>query len=172
MTKELAYTDPFIGFLTQYQAVIAQCCKHHKGSNTAALVDIVLGISTESGEVIGELKKFLSQNRDLDRQATLLEIGDLLFSLGALLNLLGLTFEDAIFANITKVKAKHITLTETLQQRIFDTADGPIDTVSSRKIQMLRLAIKVCQGRSIGVPHNEISDSFVDEIIEHASHHV
>ena len=151
-----------------YQSIVAKCTAHHTGAKTAALVDIVFGIATESAEVIAEVKKAMSYGTPLDEEATAAELGDLLFSVAAMANLIGYDLEEIMLANAKKVQQKHVGLTASLQKKVSDD-DTPLDISSSRTIQLLKLALKLAHGRSRGVPHMDVSDEvIIDGMMEAA----
>jgi NTP pyrophosphatase (non-canonical NTP hydrolase) len=65
------------------------------------------GIGGESGEIIDAIKRHTIYNKSLDRDNVQEEVGDMLFYLQALCNFLEITFEDAIEANVEKLKERY-----------------------------------------------------------------
>lgn len=66
-----------------------------------------LGLMGEAGEVCDEIKKALFHGKELDREALLKEIGDVLWYVDRLLLWLGYTVEDAMVANVAKLRARY-----------------------------------------------------------------
>jgi NTP pyrophosphatase (non-canonical NTP hydrolase) len=66
-----------------------------------------VGIAGEAGEVLDAVKKTWIYGKELDRENLLEESGDLLFYIVALLTENGFTLEDAMQANIEKLKKRY-----------------------------------------------------------------
>lgn len=68
-----------------------------------------LGLSGEVGEVVDILKKYLYHRNgkplDIDKMRD--ELGDVLWYFSILLSTLGLTFEEVMQANISKLEKRH-----------------------------------------------------------------
>jgi NTP pyrophosphatase (non-canonical NTP hydrolase) len=156
-----------------YANVVRNCCRHHEGSRTAALVDVALGIATESGEVNGEIKKALSFNDQFDELAIKMEIGDLLFSIAALLNLLDSSFNEVFALNIEKVTTKHNKLTSKLQERMrSDENEMEISPVTVKKRQIAETALRLAIGRASGVPYDEVGESLIQSHYDEAASYI
>lgn len=66
-----------------------------------------IGMCGESGEVIDKVKKILIYGKDLDKKDLLNECGDVLWYMTILLHELGYDLEDAMKANIKKLKKRY-----------------------------------------------------------------
>lgn len=66
-----------------------------------------LGITGEAGEVADIVKKYLYHGKSLDLNHLEEEIGDTLYYLQALCNLVGLTFGDCTQKNADKLKKRY-----------------------------------------------------------------
>lgn len=69
----------------------------------AQLLHGVIGICTESGELIDQLKKCLIYKKQLDEVNILEECGDLLWYISIALDSCGYTMEDAMKKNLSKL---------------------------------------------------------------------
>jgi NTP pyrophosphatase (non-canonical NTP hydrolase) len=71
-----------------------------------AIVYPALGLAGECGEISEKLKKWLRGDRELDKQALLLELGDPLWYITALADDLGFTLQDVVNANVEKLSSR------------------------------------------------------------------
>lgn len=71
------------------------------------VLDAAAGLSEEAGEVLGVIRKHLFQQRPLDRDALVAELGDALWCLATLATALDLSLGDVAKANITKLNARY-----------------------------------------------------------------
>lgn len=71
------------------------------------LANMVIGIMGESGEVADLIKKSLYQGHNLDREKVSEEIGDVMFYVANLCNILGLDLETAITNNYYKLLKRY-----------------------------------------------------------------
>lgn len=74
---------------------------------TIRLLHAVVGVGTEAGELLDQLKKHAWYGKELDRDNLLEEFGDLLWYIGVGLDALGHTFEEAMAANNRKLAARY-----------------------------------------------------------------
>jgi NTP pyrophosphatase (non-canonical NTP hydrolase) len=65
-----------------------------------------LGLTGEAGEIAEKVKKWLRGDRELDKQAILLELGDPLFYITAIATDLGYTLQDVVDANVVKLSVR------------------------------------------------------------------
>ena len=71
------------------------------------LVVGALGLSGESGEVTDHVKKIVFHGHEIDRQAMMKELGDVLWYIAYLLDTLDLDMSDVLEKNITKLRARY-----------------------------------------------------------------
>lgn len=71
------------------------------------LINAVMGLCGESGEVIDMVKKHLAQGHELDRDKMVLELGDVAWYLAEAATALGVTLEDVMEANIEKLRKRY-----------------------------------------------------------------
>ena len=71
------------------------------------LVNMCMGISGESGEVIDLFKKHLFQGHSLDKKKVAEEIGDLMFYIVNLCTLLDLDMRVVLQGNVDKLKKRY-----------------------------------------------------------------
>jgi NTP pyrophosphatase (non-canonical NTP hydrolase) len=75
--------------------------------NDAHLMHMAIGICGESGELLDAIKKKVIYRKDLDRENVIEELGDLEFYLEGIRQGLGLTREECLAANITKLRKRY-----------------------------------------------------------------
>lgn len=85
-------------------------------SKTEDMLHAVVGVSGESGELLDAVKKTWIYNKSLDRENVVEEIGDILFYLQHLQNILIITDEEIFEHNVSKLSVRY--------------ADGYSDTVA------------------------------------------
>lgn len=66
-----------------------------------------LGLSGEAGEVTDEIKKHVFHGKGLDTAALIKEVGDVLWYADRILMMVGATIEDAMQANVDKLRARY-----------------------------------------------------------------
>lgn len=71
------------------------------------LIHMVLGISGEAGELLDAVKKYTIYRKELDRDNLREELGDLEFYMGRLRQMLGITREEVLEANIDKLSVRY-----------------------------------------------------------------
>ena len=71
------------------------------------LLHAAVGMSEESGEILGHLKKHIFHNKDLDRTKLVLEFGDKLWYTVACMTLLDITLTEIIEGNISKLQTRY-----------------------------------------------------------------
>jgi len=71
------------------------------------LLHATLGVVTEAGELADQIKRHYFYGTELDIPNIEEEIGDTLFYLARLIDLLDLTFEDIMQKNIDKLRARY-----------------------------------------------------------------
>ena len=68
------------------------------------LINGVMGLCGESGEVIDIVKKWLAQGHELNREQLIKELGDVAWYLAEAATALDVPLEDVLRANIEKLK--------------------------------------------------------------------
>lgn len=71
------------------------------------LIHMAIGISGESGELLDAIKKAVIYRKPLDRANVVEELGDLEFYMEGLRQGLGITREEVLEANITKLRKRY-----------------------------------------------------------------
>ena len=71
------------------------------------LINGVMGLCGESGEVIDIVKKWLAQGHDLDRDKIIKELGDVAWYIAEIAHVLGVPLEEVLTKNIDKLKARY-----------------------------------------------------------------
>lgn len=66
-----------------------------------------LGLAGEAGEIVDHLKKIAFHGHTVDHVALAREIGDLMWYVAYLLDVLGVRMDDVLFENIVKLKARY-----------------------------------------------------------------
>lgn len=109
----LHLSAPAVAGLQDYAQFVLSRCKPGEDvlssldADKAHLAHMANGLATETGELIGPLKKHLYYGRDLDVENVKEEAGDLLFYLTAILSACGLTIDDALAANMAKLTKRY-----------------------------------------------------------------
>jgi NTP pyrophosphatase (non-canonical NTP hydrolase) len=81
---------------------------NYEGHNgQGLLLNAVMGLNGEAGEVIDLVKKSLFQGHVLDTKHMVEELGDVAWYLAVCCEALGVTLEDVMAANIEKLKARY-----------------------------------------------------------------
>ena len=76
-------------------------------SQKDTLVNGVMGLCGEAGEVIDLVKKHLHQGHELDREAIKKELGDIAWYLAETAYVLGFSLEEVFQGNIEKLKMRY-----------------------------------------------------------------
>ena len=92
--------------INEYQR-LAMTTMNKELSEKEVLINSVMGLCGESGEVIDIVKKHISHGHDLDREKLILELGDVAWYLAECAYALGVPLEDVLRANIDKLKARY-----------------------------------------------------------------
>ena len=72
-----------------------------------ALINGVMGLCGESGEVIDIVKKYLAQGHDLDKEKIIKELGDVAWYMAEIATVLDVELEDVLVQNIEKLKKRY-----------------------------------------------------------------
>ncbi len=73
----------------------------------SALIHAVMGVSGESGEILDAIKKHTIYKKPLDLENVIEELGDIEFYLEALRDILKITREQTLEANIKKLSVRY-----------------------------------------------------------------
>lgn len=71
------------------------------------LINGVMGLCGESGEVIDIVKKHLAQGHELDREKIIKELGDVAWYMAEIATVLDVDLEDVLVQNIEKLKKRY-----------------------------------------------------------------
>lgn len=71
------------------------------------LINGVMGLCGESGEVIDIVKKHLAQGHDLDRDKIIKELGDVAWYIAEIATVLDVELEEVLTLNIEKLKMRY-----------------------------------------------------------------
>jgi NTP pyrophosphatase (non-canonical NTP hydrolase) len=76
-------------------------------SSSAGLIHMVMGISGETGELLDAVKKHVIYQKALDYDNVIEELGDIEFYLEGLRQMLSVTREETLIANIAKLGKRY-----------------------------------------------------------------
>jgi NTP pyrophosphatase (non-canonical NTP hydrolase) len=92
--------------LDDYQQAAARTVNASLGPDDR-LLDATSGLAEEAGEILAHVRKLRFQQRPLDRDAVLLELGDALWCLSTISTSLGLSLSEVAETNIKKLTQRH-----------------------------------------------------------------
>ena len=75
--------------------------------NKDPLMNGLLGLAGETGEVVDYMKKVLFHDKEFDRSVLVKEIGDCVWYLNLILVETGITWEEVLETNIKKLEARY-----------------------------------------------------------------
>lgn len=90
----------------EYQALALRTAKTDL-SDREILINAVMGLCGESGEVIDIVKKHIYHNHPLDREKLAKELGDVAWYLARTASVLGYGLDDIFRMNVDKLKARY-----------------------------------------------------------------
>lgn len=76
-------------------------------SEKDVLINGVMGLCGESGEVIDIVKKHLAQGHELDREKIAMELGDVAWYIAEIATVLGYGLDEILEKNIEKLKKRY-----------------------------------------------------------------
>ena len=92
------------------QAITTLSDDHGYGDISPQMMAVVLGLSDESGEVLGKFKKLLRDKKgeltEDDKKEIAKEIGDVLWYVASLTHLLGYTLDEVAQMNLDKLASR------------------------------------------------------------------
>lgn len=92
--------------INEYQE-LAMTTMNKELSEREVLINSVMGLCGESGEVIDIVKKHISHGHPLNREKLVEELGDVAWYLAECAYALGVSLEDVLAGNIAKLKARY-----------------------------------------------------------------
>lgn len=87
----------------KYETLLDEFCVYPKDREVEYLV---LGLTSEVGEVCDKLKKSIRDNKELNKDAICLELGDVLFYLVQLNKALNSDFVSLMVNNVSKLQSR------------------------------------------------------------------
>ena len=93
--------------INEYQTAALRTAQTDKLSKSALLLNSVLGLCGESGEVADLVKKYLFQGHDLDLDHVAKELGDISWYLAVGAYAIGLDLESIFRMNKEKLEARY-----------------------------------------------------------------
>ena len=76
-------------------------------SKDDVLINGVMGLCGESGEVIDIVKKWFAQGHELDREKLIKELGDVAWYIAEIAHAIDVPLEEVLQRNIDKLKARY-----------------------------------------------------------------
>lgn len=92
--------------INEYQE-LAMTTMNKELSEREVLINAVMGLCGESGEVIDIVKKHISHGHPLNKEKLVEELGDVAWYLAECAYALGVSLEDVLVGNIAKLKARY-----------------------------------------------------------------
>lgn len=93
-------------YLTESKKTLSE--QFHAGdAKTQKLLHAAIGLATEGGELLDQMKKVVYYGKELDCTNIKEELGDLMWYMAIMLRELDLDFEDVLEVNINKLKARY-----------------------------------------------------------------
>ncbi len=86
---------------------LSQRTLNKKLDHNELLANMALGISGESGEVADIIKKYLYQGHAFNLAETINELGDIMFYIANLCNVLKIDLEDVMHNNLMKLRHRY-----------------------------------------------------------------
>lgn len=80
------------------------------------IVGFALGLAGEAGEVVDDIKKKYFHGRDIDSQHTIEELGDVMWYVANIATQLGVSIEELIEYNVSKLSKRYPTMYEPKHQ--------------------------------------------------------
>ena len=92
--------------INEYQK-LAMTTLNPKLDKKDILINGVMGLCGESGEVIDIVKKHLAQGHELDKEKIIKELGDVAWYMAEIATVLDVNLEDVLIQNIEKLKKRY-----------------------------------------------------------------
>lgn len=87
--------------------LLVEKLRNREGGLKSELSNYSMGLAGEAGELIDILKKHIYQGHDLNEDDLILELGDILFYIVAIANILGINFTDIYLNNMNKLDKRY-----------------------------------------------------------------
>jgi NTP pyrophosphatase (non-canonical NTP hydrolase) len=78
-----------------------------RGINMVRLLHGVLGVGSESGELLDAFKRYFAYGKDLDRDNVIEEVGDLLFYIALICRTMEVSLEEVCSINVAKLATRY-----------------------------------------------------------------
>ena len=109
MSHEISQSNSYVALndigLVRYDHFVHRLFK--SGAACGDLVHAAMGISGESGELLDAIKKHVVYGKVLDKENVIEELGDLLFYVQAMMNLLEIPEQRVLQHNADKLQARY-----------------------------------------------------------------
>ncbi len=92
--------------LDEYQQIACSTANKNLDFKTE-VATLALGVAGESGEVADHIKKHIGHAHDLDREKVIKELGDVMWYVATLSDLLGVTLQDVAQRNVDKLALRY-----------------------------------------------------------------
>jgi NTP pyrophosphatase (non-canonical NTP hydrolase) len=92
--------------LDDYQAAAARTVNPALGADDR-LLDAASGLAEESGEILAHVRKNRFQQKPIDRDEVVLELGDALWCLATIASSLGVSLGEVADRNLEKLRLRH-----------------------------------------------------------------
>ena len=92
--------------LDDYQAAAARTVNPALGADDR-LLDAASGLAEESGEILAHVRKNRFQQKPIDRDELVIELGDALWCLATIASSVGETLGEVATRNVEKLKQRH-----------------------------------------------------------------
>ncbi len=99
--------ETFLDFGKAYEEFVKVGVKLDNDTYRERVLLAATGLGGETGEVIDHIKKLCWHNKPLDREAFILELGDLLWYFTLLLSVTNVTYTEVMARNIEKLVARY-----------------------------------------------------------------
>lgn len=105
--REAALKSMLLGETVRDYAEFVETVRKPFAQQQLDLVHMAMGLAGESGEVTDLIKKHWAYDKMLNESALREELGDVMFYVVGMLNVLGWTLEDILQENMTKLKLRY-----------------------------------------------------------------
>lgn len=92
--------------LNEYQQLAERTVNTRDGEKNE-MVNYAMGLAGESGEIVDHMKKYIFHSHELDKTEMAKELGDILWYVANLADVLGFTLDEIAQMNINKLKTRY-----------------------------------------------------------------